>query len=177
MHRYNCVSITPVLPTGSAKFSPYAILRFIPTSDAWHFEHILHKRNDSSRNNIHTVRWTITSNDLGVGKDKDFFQAIQDQIVEYYNTHITNKLGDSTKILKEYHARMIRITPSKISFKGDTHIVLEFIDPCDCMAQMFYKPGSDPFEKYDFMKDIPNPKTRNKAETDSNYKACTLKES
>ena len=72
---------------------------------------------------------------------------------------------------------MIRITPSKIAFKGDTHIILEFIDPCDSVAQMFYKPGVDPFEKHNFRREIPNPKTRNKADTDSNYKTCSLKES
>ena len=176
MHRYNCVSITPVLPTGSAKFSAYAILRFIDTSDARHFEHILHKRNDASRNNICTVRWTITSQDLGAGKGKDFFKAVQDQIVEHYNTHIIEELGDTSKTLKDYHGRMIRITPAKIAFKGESHVILDFIDPCDGVAQMFYKPGVDPFEKHDFRQAIPNPKTRNKAETDSNYVACTLKE-
>ena len=71
---------------------------------------------------------------------------------------------------------MIRITPAKVHFKGESHIVLDFIDPCDGVAQMYYKPGVDPFEKHDFQKAIPNPKTRLKAETDSNYANCTLKE-
>ena len=72
---------------------------------------------------------------------------------------------------------MMRITPSKSTFKGETHIILEFIDPCDNIAQMYYKPGIDPFEKHDFKQPIPNPKTRSKAESDSNYKVCTLVDS
>ena len=34
IHRYKCISIVPILPTGSAKFKPYAILRFIDVTDA-----------------------------------------------------------------------------------------------------------------------------------------------
>ena len=175
IHSYNCISITPVLPTGNAKFSPYAILRFLDTSDARHFEHILHKHKNP-RSSIRTVRWTITSQDLGAGKDKDLFKAVQDQIVEHYNNHVVDTLGDPAKALKEYHGRMIRLTPARVHFKGDSHIVLDFIDPCDGVAQMYYKPGVDPFEKHDFKQAIPNPKTRSKAETDSNYASCTLKE-
>ena len=179
IHRYKCVSIVPVIPAGSAKFYPYAILRFLDVSDARHFESILHKHKitDPSMSNVRTVRWTISSNDLSAGNGKDFIQAIQDQIAKYYNTHITNKLSDTSKVLQNYHAKMIRVTPSKVSVKGETHVVLEFIDPCDNTAQMYFKPGSDPFEKHDFSRDIPNPITRNKAETDSKYKHCTLQDS
>ena len=115
-----------MIPAKGTKFSPYAILRFMDISDARYFKYIFHKRKttDSSMSYIRTVRWSISSSDLNAGKDKDFIQAVQDQIVVYYNTQITNKLSDSIKILKDYHAKMIKINPVKVPYKGDQHIVL-----------------------------------------------------
>ena len=72
---------------------------------------------------------------------------------------------------------MIRITTVKMSFKGNGHIVIKFIDTCDMVAQMYFKPDSNPFEKHDFCESIPNSITRAKAADDPNYRQCTLKES
>ena len=165
------MSIIKVIPAGGTKFSPYAILRFLDVSDARYFEYILHKHKntDHTMSNIRTVRWSISSSELSAGKYKDFIQAVQDQIVDFYNTQITNKLSDQTKVLKQYHTKMIKITPNKVSYKGDMHILLDFLDPCDGVTQMYFKPGTNPFEKHDFSKDIPNPTTRNRAETDAKY--------
>ena len=40
------------------------------------------------------------STELIAGKDKDFFQTIQEQIADYYNTNIGNNKGDYSLILK-----------------------------------------------------------------------------
>ena len=69
---------------------------------------------------------------------------------------------------------MIRITVAKMSFKGKEKIVNEFIDPCDMVAQMYFRPGSDPFDKHDFLDPIPNPNTKAKTIEDENYRHCTL---
>ena len=42
---------------------------------------------------------------------------------------------------------------------------------------MYFKPGTNPFVKHDFNKDITNPTTRKRAKTDANYKQSTLKDS
>ena len=54
IHRYKCISIVPILPTGSAKFKSYAILRFIDVTDARFFESILvsHKKTDPSMKDV-----------------------------------------------------------------------------------------------------------------------------
>ena len=175
IHQYKCIYIIPVIPTGGAKFNPYTILRFVNISDARYFKYVLHKRkaNDSTINDIRTIRWSISSADLSAGNNKDYIQAVQEQIVDFYNTHIGN---NTTKLLKSYHAKLIRFNMVKVSYKGDQHIVLECLDLCDGVIQMYFKPGTDPFGLHDFNKDIPNPTTRARAEADANYKQCTLKD-
>ena len=83
---------------------------------------------------------------------------------------------DRSKMLKSYHAKIIRINVVKVPYKEDDHIVIEFLDPCDGVTQMYFKPGTDPFGQHDFLEDIPNPTTRARAETDATYKQCTLKD-
>ena len=179
IHRYKCISIVPVLPSGSAKFNPYAILRFIDVTDARFFEHILFscKKTEPSMKDVRMVRWSISSSDLSAGTDKDFIYAIQEQIADFYNDHITKDTLDSSFVLKDFQVKMIKITPTKVSYKDDTHVCLEFIDPCDGVTQMYFKPGNDPFANHDFRQPIPNPTTRTRAETDAMYKQCTLKDS
>ena len=80
-------------------------------------------------------------------------------------------------MFQEHHTKMIRITVANMSFKGNDQIVIKFIDPCDMVAQMYFKPGSNPFDKHDFYEPIPNPVTRAKAVDDPNYRHCTIKES
>ena len=109
---------------------------------------------------VQTVRWSITSQDLSAGTDKDFIYSIQDQIVDYYNEHITSDTMDTTMVLKDFHARMIKITPSKVVYKGETHVCLEFLNPCDGVSQMYFNLGNDRFKKHDFNYNIPNPITR-----------------
>ena len=135
------------------------------------------KKTEPSMKDVRTVRWSISSSDLSGGTDKDFTSAIQEQIVDFYNDHIMKDTHDSSLVLKDFHAKMIKITPTKVSFKGDIHVVLEFIDPCDGVAQMYFKPGNDLFAKHDFSKSIPNPTTRTRADTDTTYQQCTLKDS
>ena len=108
------------------------------------------------------IRWSISFTELSAGKDKDFIQAIQEQIVNYYNTNIGNNMADRSKMLKPYHSKMIRINVVKLPYKGNDHITLEFLDPCDCTTQMYFNPGTDPFGQHDFLEEIPNPTTRSR---------------
>ena len=108
---------------------------------------------------VKTIRWSITSTQLSAG-NTDYIYDIQFQIVECYNQAIKTKINNPKLMLLEHHAKMIRITVAKMPFKGKEQIVIEFIDPCDMVAQMYFKPGSDPFDKHDFQDPIPNPSTR-----------------
>ena len=90
----------PVIPTGTAKFSRYAVLKFLDVRDARYFEYILHQRKqtDVTMSEVRTIRWTITSSQLSAGKN-DYVQAIQNQIVDYYNNKIVAKLNNYALML------------------------------------------------------------------------------
>ena len=69
---------------------------------------------------------------------------------------------------------MIRVTIAKIPFKGKEQIVNKFINPCNMVAQMYFHPGSDPFDKHDFSQPIPNSMAKAKALVDVTYSQWTL---
>ena len=76
--------------------------------------------------------------------------------------------------LQQHHIGMIKINPTKRFFKGKPHILMDFLDPCDRITSMFWYPGIDPFKDHDFSLDIPNPRTRKKAEEIPAYADYTI---
>ena len=95
---------------------------------------------------VKTIRWSISSTQLSAGKNY-YIHDIQCQIVYYYNKDIRAKLNNPQLMLQEHHTNMIKITVDKMHFKGKEQIVIEFIDHCDMVSQMYFKPGSSPFEE------------------------------
>ena len=84
-----------------------------------------------------------------------------------------NKL---TYKLESFHGNMLRIEPKTRHVHSQAHILIEFTDPCDRVSKLIFYENHDPFAFHDFTKEIPNPKTRDYAETNLSYKKCTLKE-
>ena len=122
---------------------------------------------------VYTNRWTISSNDLVAGS-MDAFKHYQDCIIGYYNEHMNaNNLPYK---LESFHGNMLRIEPKTRHLKGKVHIVIEFVDPCDKVSKLTFYENNDPFAGHDFSNKIPNPKTREHASSNTNYKKCTLKE-
>ena len=71
---------------------------------------------------------------------------------------------------------MLRIEPKTRHLKGKVHIVIEFVDPCDKVSKLTLYENNNPFASHDFSNEIPNPKTREYALSNTSYKKCTRKE-
>ena len=71
---------------------------------------------------------------------------------------------------------MIRIGTSQKFVKGKVHVIFYFLDPCDRVSSLLWYQGTDPFRNHDFSQAIPNPKTRAKITSNSEYAKYTLKD-
>ena len=78
--------------------------------------------------------------------------------------------------LESHHGPMLRLEVKTKYVRGQAHILVEFIDPCDRVTKLTFYEESNPFHKHDFKETIPNPKTREYTRNNTAYKDCTLAE-
>ena len=122
---------------------------------------------------VYVNRWTISSSELIAGHD-DAINFYQESIINNYNHHMVhNQLSYK---LQNFHGPLLRIEPKTHYIRGKANILIEFTDPCDRVSKLIFYENHDPFAFHDFTKEIPNPKTREYAETNISYQKCTLKE-
>ena len=114
-------------------------------ADARHFEGEI-RRNKAHNGQIFTQRWNINSEQLSSG-DPNMIKGIHIQIADYHNT----KIGDYGLMPKykinDFQVSMIRVTVQQVFINGKDTALIDFIDPCDSISQMFFYADEDPFNK------------------------------
>ena len=172
VHKFGAVSITPIVPRGAPGF---VILTFPSPNDARHFEGTVSRKrtNKVINSKISTQRWAINSSSLLAG-DETSMSYIQEAIANSYNQHM-EEAGLKYK-LQKHHVKIIRIGTTQRFLKGKTHVVFDFLDPCNRVTSLLWYQGQDPFAAHDFSQAIPNPRTRDKANSNPEYAKCNLKD-
>ena len=131
------------------------------------------RRNKVIDGKVYTSRWPVNSISL-VAADFNTINYIQQDIANHYNDWMS-RAGLDCKLV-DHHIGMIHVGTSQRFVRGKQHMLVDFIDPCDWVTVMLWYMGQDPFLGHYFSKEIPNPKTHEKAIVNKDYLRMTLKD-
>ena len=106
------------------------------------------------------------------------FNEISTKVMLMYERELKDQLAKITDpVEKETLKKKWQIYPGDVSLyitrkttKNPFSIYFEFRDPTNNLTLMRYMSNCNPFERFNFREEIPNPGTRQKAKSDEVYK-------
>ena len=161
-------------PKAGSKQTASAILTASLESDKFKIEQLIAASRKVDSSNPSSQRFTGNDHPcLNIPK----FQDLASHILNYYVRELESQVA---KIQDAERKKLIdlkwRLDIDKTSLfidrktsKNPFTIFFEFRDPTNNLTLMRYIPENNPFERFDFQQDIPNPGTRQKALSDAVY--------
>ena len=162
-----------IIEPKSAKQKATAFLTFALESDKYRVEKLIKKARGDDRTKPSSQRYTGPEHDAyNVPSYKD----ISNKILSLYQQKLAKDAAhlDTTEkkiLMKKWQVDSeTTLFISRKTSNNPFKVFFEFVDPTNNVTFMRYSHGTNPFAGFDFLKDIPNPATREKARTDEAYK-------
>ena len=162
-------------PKGASKQGTTAIITVPLESDKFRIEQIISSKRKADRDLPSSQRFT--------GKDHPIFNIpnfneMSNRILLMYENELKDQLTKITDpvekdtITKKWglHPPDISLYITRKTTKNPFSIYFEFRDPTNNLTLMRYMSNCNPFERFNFREEIPNPGTRQKAMSDEVYK-------
>jgi hypothetical protein len=161
-------------PKFGTKQSTTAILNASLESDKFRIEQLIASKRRSDKDLPSSQRFSGNDHKaFNIPK----FQEIGNKILQFYVRELEEQVAKfqdkekGKKIKEKWQLDIDKISLfiTRKTSKNPFQIYFEFRDPSNNLTLMRFMPGNNPFQRFDFEQDIPNPGTRQKALSDAVY--------
>jgi hypothetical protein len=161
--------------TGAKQFESLALVTFHTTTLKYAFERSFAawKRESPTKNEKLTISRAPPGRAPGDETQKQPKDIKREIATLFHNAIDKAKAEHPTKNIKQEHLtdEQILAMPVQLKTKYKPFATYwEFLCPTNNITYNIYTPGRDPFDNFDFHREIPNPTTRNEAITKPEYK-------